>query len=144
MIRFAFYIVLFSGLLSCSLLSKQGIVGQLDWVSGNQMPGPDKMPPTRQGVMREVQIYELLNLNDVEIEGAFIRKVNKPIVKTTFSDKNGLFKVNLPSGAYSILIKVEGGLFANQFDQNNNIQHVIVKEKGFSRVTIKINYKAAY
>jgi len=125
-------------------MNKQGILGQLDWVSGNQMPGPDKKPEARQGVVREVQIYELLNQNDVESEDGFIKKVNKPLLKTVVSDSNGVFKVSLPPGSYSILIKEAKGLFANQFDQNNNIQPVIVKDKGFSRVNIIINYEAAY
>jgi len=52
-------------------------VGQLVWVTGNQMPGPDKKPEARQGVVREVHVYELLNQNDVESDGVFIKKVKK-------------------------------------------------------------------
>jgi len=66
------------------------------------------------------------------------------LIKTAVSDSNRNFKVSLPPGSYSILIKEANGLFANQFDQNNNIQPVIVKETGFSEVTIIINYEAAY
>lgn len=144
MIRYLFPLILLFIFTTCGSLNKQGIVGQLDWVTGNQMPGPDKKPVARQGVAREVQIYELLNQNDVESDGVFIKKVNKTLVKTVLSDSNGNFKVSLPPGLYSILIKEADGLFANQFDQNNNIQPVIVKEKGFSRVNIIINYEAAY
>jgi len=144
MIRYLFYLILIFILTCCGSLNKQGIVGQLDWVTGNQMPGPDKIPVARQGVVREVQIYELLSQSDVESDGVFIKKVNKPLVKTVVSDSNGKFKVSLPTGSYSILIKETNGLFANQFDHNNNIQPVIVKEKRFSEVTITINYEAAY
>lgn len=144
MIRYLFALILFLIFSNCGSLNKQGIVGQLNWVTGNQMPGPDKKPVARQGVVREVHIYQLLNLNDVESDGVFIKKVNKPLVKTVVSDSNGNFKVVLPPGSYSILIKEANGLFANQFDHNNHIQPVIVKEKGFSEVTITINYEAAY
>lgn len=144
MTRYLFSVILFFIFTSCGSLNQQGIVGQLDWVTGNQMPGPDKKPVARQGVVREVHIYELLNQSDVESDGVFIKKVNRPLVKTVVSDSNGNFKVSLPPGSYSILIKEANGLFANQFDQNNNIQPVIVKEKGFCRVNIIINYEAAY
>jgi hypothetical protein len=144
MIRYLFSLILFFIFTTCGSLNKQGIVGQLVWVSGNQMPGPDKKPEARQGVVREVHVYELLNQNDVESDGVFIKKVKKPLIKTAVSDSNGNFKVSLPPGSYSILIKEANGLFANQFDQNNNIQPVIVKETGFSQINIIINYEAAY
>ncbi len=108
------------------------------------MPGPDKKPASRTVVVREIHIYELLTLSDVEHEGVFITKVNKPLVKTAISDTDGIFKVSLPPGTYSVLVKEEAGLFANQYDQHNNIQPVIVKEKGFVQVAIKIDYEAAY
>ena len=127
----------------CSTL-KQGIEGNLIWVEGNQMPGPDRKPTTPQGVAREVHIYPLLSMNDVTLEGVFVSEVNKPLFKKIQSNQKGKFMVNLPPGDYSILIKENDGLFVNTFDGQNHLNPITVTTNQVTRVDITINYKAAY
>ncbi len=124
--------------------TKQGIEGQLSWVTGNQMPGPDKKPSALVGVEREVYIYPAITLTDVESDGGFISKVNKPLIQQVKSDAQGRFKVSLKPGIYSILVKEEKGLFANRFDGQNHINPVTVKPGERTSVIIVIDYEAAY
>lgn len=123
---------------------KQGIEGKLIWVTGNQMPGPDRKPTPLQGVAREVYIYPLLSLSDVKMEGVFVSEINQQPIAKIQSDQNGNFAVNLPPGKYSILVKENDGLFVNTFDSQNHINPVEVKNRNVSRMEISINYMAAY
>lgn len=127
----------------CSTL-KQGIEGNLIWVEGNQMPGPDRKPSALQGVTREIYIYPLLSLDDVTLEGVFVSEVNKPLFKKIMSDQNGKFTVDLPAGEYSILIKENDGLFVNLFDEKNHLNPITVSSNQVTWVDITINYKAVY
>ena len=61
-----FLILAFFGIVQFTKGPKEGIQGQVFWVSGNQMPGPGKAIPPQQGVTREVVVYKAATLQDVE------------------------------------------------------------------------------
>ena len=130
---------------SCSALSqKQGLRGQVFWVSGNQMPGPEAILSTNQGATREILIYELTSFKDVTQVGPFFRDVKTKMVATIQSRPDGTFKIKLPPGAYSVFTKERNGLYANLFDEKNNINPVMVKNGQYAWRTITIDYDAAY
>lgn len=126
------------------LAQKQGITGTVSLVTGNQMPGPGAKPSAPAGVAREIHIYELTKVSEVEMDGVFVTKIDKKLIRKICSKKNGQFKVKLPAGKYTLLIKEPAGLFANIFDVENNIQPVTVKSGQFVEVAIQINHGAAY
>jgi len=123
----------------------QGIKGQVLWISGNQMPQPDAMKPGRNGVQRELHVYELTTIDQASRspEGLFTDIKTRLITKIV-TKKDGSFKLRLPPGQYTLFVKEENGLFANRFDQNNAISPVIVSQKQFTWLPIKVDYKAAY
>lgn len=123
---------------------RQGIKGQLYWVYGNQMPGPEKNHIPRQGIAREIYVYELTSLPYVEMQDGFYKKVHNRFVKSVFSKPDGSFKVKLPPGRYSVFVKENKGLFANIFDSENNISPVTVERRKYSWITITIDYQAVY
>jgi hypothetical protein len=123
---------------------KQGIRGQVFWIAGNQMPGPDARPSAKLGVQREVYIYELTLLSNCTMEEGFFTHVSTKLITKVVSDEDGSFKVKLPIGQYSVFIKEPKGLFANLFDKDNTVNPVVVKEKRYSWITIAIDYQAAY
>ena len=130
---------------SCSALSqKQGLRGQVFWVSGNQMPGPEAILSPNQGATREICIYELTSIKDVTQVGPFFRDVKTKMVATIQSKPDGTFKVKLQPGAYSVFTKERNGLYANLFDEKNNINPVMVKDGQYAWRTITIDYDAAY
>ncbi|MBX2971434.1 MAG: carboxypeptidase regulatory-like domain-containing protein [Cyclobacteriaceae bacterium] len=123
----------------------QGISGRVEWVSGNQMPGPDRPATKAKGIKREIWIYQPTTIAEVEAsEGVFFSNVKTTLVKKAKSNCKGRFRVNLPPGEYSIFIKEKNGLFANQFDGLNRIHCVTVKPGEFTEITVLVNYEAAY
>jgi len=127
-----------------SQAQRQGIKGQLYWVHGNQMPGPEKRHIPRQGVAREIFIYEVTSAPFAEMENGFYKKIHSRFIKSTFSKPDGSFKVKLPPGDYSVFVKENKGLYANVFDSENHISPVTVKPRKFSWITITIDYEASY
>ncbi|MDZ4716293.1 MAG: carboxypeptidase regulatory-like domain-containing protein [Cytophagales bacterium] len=123
---------------------KQGLHGQVFWVSGNQMPGPDAVLSPNQGACREVLVYELTSFADATQVGPFFRDIKTRLVATVQSKADGTFKIKLPPGSYSVFTKERSGLYANLFDQYNNINPVVIKPGNYSWKTITIDYEVAY
>ncbi len=131
---------------TCSTtLPKQGIKGQVLWVSGNQLPGPDSKRTAHYGVQRELHIYELTTTHQATMspEG-FFSNIKTKLVTVVTTKADGSFKLRLPAGKYSVFVKEDKGLFANHFDENNAINLITVKEKQFTWLPISIDYQAAY
>lgn len=127
------------------LYAQQGIKGKVEWVSGNQMPGPGKKETKAQPIVREIYIYEATTTQQAASQGAtFFSDVSTKLIKTIKSKKDGNFCVKLPPGEYSVLVKEDHGLFANQFDGKGRIQCIEVKKGEFARLVIQVNYEAVY
>lgn len=127
------------------LAQKQGIRGQVVWVSGNQMPGPDRKITESPGIKREIYIYQATTLDQATVQdGVFFSNITTALVKEIRSNKKGKFCVKLPPGEYSVFVKESRGLFANSFDMNNRIQCITVKSGEYANPVIQVNYEAAY
>lgn len=127
------------------LAQKQGIRGQVFWLSGNQMPGPrNPAQAPQQGIVREVQVYKVASPTDVVVENSYYKEVRTGLVATAISGPDGYFKIKLPPGEYSVFTVESKGLFANMFDARNRINPVVVKPGKYTWVTITIDYEAAY
>ena len=127
-----------------ALSQKQGVHGQVFWVSGNQMPGPEAILSPNQGAVREILVYELTNFKDVTQVGPFFRDIKTKMVAAILSKPDGTFRLKLPPGAYSVFTKEKNGLYANLFDEKSNINPVLVKSGHYAWKTITIDYEAAY
>ena len=141
--------ILIPGLLiiSCVMVAhaqKQGIQGEVFWLSGNQMPGPGHVSSPQQGIVREVYIYKITRMQDVEQTNNFFTNIKTELVTQTFSKTDGSFKVKLLPGEYSVFVKEPNGLFANLFDGEGRINPVVVKPKKYSWITITVDYEAVY
>lgn len=123
---------------------KQGVQGQVFWLSGNLMPGPGKGASPQQGIVREVFIYNAANQKDNPSEDGFFKEINSTFVQKTTSAPDGSFKVKLPPGRYSVFVKEEKGLFANLFSSDGCINCITVRPKKYAWVTITVDYEAAY
>ena len=123
---------------------KQGIKGQVLWVSGNQMPGTSKKITPQQGIVREVVIYPEIKLKDTKQTDGFFTITQSVPVATVLSKSDGSFYVKLPPGNYSVFTKESKGLFANLFDGQGIINPVKVKPKKYTWITLAIDYEAVY
>ncbi|GAB3765424.1 hypothetical protein [Spirosoma pomorum] len=124
----------------------QGVCGIVIVKRGNQMPGPDASPRKGEPVERDVLIYPLLNMNQVQSnESGFITSVGgKQPVKTVRSGKDGRFCISLPVGQYSLLVKEPGGLYANLSDSQNNIFPVTIQKNRQVTVGVTISHQATF
>src|SRR5271154_2706134 len=75
----------------------QGIEGYIYFVSGNQMPSPDRRPSPPKGIKSTLYIYPLTNINQVtqRQQSPFYSAIKTKIIKKTESDSTGFFKVQL-------------------------------------------------
>lgn len=123
----------------------QGISGQVLWYEGDLMPGFNKEPVAGKPIEREIHIYKATTIDQAEVlEGTFYSNINSELVLTTISDEDGKFIVSLDTGTYSVFVKEARGLFANRFDQGGFINPVTIRENELVRITIKVDYMAAY
>lgn len=124
----------------------QGICGTVVMKRGNYMPSPDRPAPKGQPAEREVLIFPLLNMSQVEAgDNGFINSVGEAkLIKTVKSGKDGKFCVSLPVGQYSVLVREPKGLYANLFDTQNNIFPVNVQKNRRSDVRVEISHQAVF
>jgi len=127
-----------------SFAQKQGICGKVVWVSGNQMPGPDKKTTLPKGVVREIFVYEATTDQQTTNENGFYKDTHTKLVAKIKSKSNGTFSVKLSPGIYSVFVKEEKGLWANTFDGEGHINPVTVTAKNWTNLLVQINYEAAY
>ena len=110
------------------------------------MPGPGKKNGSGTPVEREVLIFPLLNLSQVEDgDNGIITSVReaKP-VKTIRTEKDGTFCVSLPVGRYSVIVQEPKGLYANVSDTQNNIFPVNVQKNRQSTIRVEITHQAVF
>ena len=127
----------------------QGITGQVTWLEGNQMPmvtesgNPDPKSKPKP-IKRKVRVYPLVKFSDLKlVDGLFTGIAEKPLTEVE-TDGNGNYSISLSPGRYSVFIVEEGGLFANVFDGEGNVQPVTVKEGEWTLLDVVVNYKAVF
>ncbi len=124
----------------------EGILsGQLVWITGNQMPGPDKKHDAGNGVQRVVLIYPPTLRSECETnsQGLYTSVPGTPVT-TVLTGTDGKFTVHLKEGNYSILTREENGMFAGIFDTNGTLNPVHIEKRDTTHIRIDINYTAAY
>ena len=137
-------VLAFFGFVQFTKGPKEGIQGQVFWLSGNQMPGPGKSIPPQQGVTREIVVYKAAILQETEQTDQFFNNVKTELVAKAMSKPDGTFKIKLPPGKYSVFTQETKGLFANVIDKNGCVSCVEVRPKKYSWVAITVDYEAAY
>ena len=139
-----FLILAFFALFQFSKPPKEGIEGQVFWISGNQMPGPGRGVSAQQGVSREIVVYQKLLDGQVQRDNQFVAELPGPPIATDRSQPDGKFKIRLPPGEYSLFTREERGLFVNVIDRNGCLNCIVVQPRKFTWVTITVDYEAVY
>lgn len=108
------------------------------------MPGPGAKRDAGKAIEREIWVYEPTALGQAVSGSGFYTEIRTRLVAKAKSEPDGMYKIKLPPGRYSVFTKEPGGLFANLFDGDGIINPVIVKDRGYTRLDIVINYAASY
>ncbi|MDB5261054.1 MAG: hypothetical protein JWQ14_335 [Adhaeribacter sp.] len=127
----------------------QGILGTVSVVEGNRMPGPGRKNSERDAESekispREIFVYELTNLKQVQVKGPFYSNIQTKLVAKVTTGADGLFRVSLAPGRYSVFSKEPNGLFANRLDGEGNIYPVVVTENRLTLIDFMVDYNASY
>lgn len=125
---------------------KQGVYGTVTWVSGNMMPSPDE-PRASEGrpVERQINIYKVVTINEVEGTAPLYRAVQGKLVKSVKSNSKGYYECELEPGDYSVfVVEKNGELFANISNGRGQINPITVQSNNGVKFDIQINYQAAY
>lgn len=143
------YALSFLTLLSCASSQSRQQTGQLcgtiAWQSGNRMPSPDQPPAQPVGIARDIRIYELTQLSQVQRQNGFIHSIPSKLIATAQSDAAGHFCVKLPVGKYSVFVdEKDKGLWSNLFDGEGHIFPVEIKAGAVTHIEFLVNYKASY
>jgi hypothetical protein len=105
---------------------------------------PSKTNPNGTTIKRIIRVYPLINIEDVSIENGLIRNLAASPITEIETDEDGKYSLKLSPGSYSVFTVEEGGLFANIFDGQGNVQPVTVKEGQWTKLDIVINHKAVF
>jgi len=124
----------------------QGIEGFIYFISGNQMPSPNRKPALPKGIRTILYIYHLTNINQVIRQGqsVFYSFVNTKFITKAESDTTGYFKIHLDPGRYSLFTKKGSLFYASIFDKDNNIAPAEVFADKVTKVEVRIEYDATY
>jgi hypothetical protein len=94
---------------------KTGIKGQITDVSGmDLMPSPDAPMPKGVPLAAKIIICKPITMDGL-VENV-ITTVPTKIIRTTYANKNGFYKVKVPVGQYTILVKVASGWYVSHVE----------------------------
>ncbi len=128
---------------------RQGILGKVVWVEGNQMPTVGVNNETTKSsrdtaIVRTVYIYTLTHQDEATMEDGFYTSIDTELVSEVTTDQQGQFQTALPPGRYSLFVKEPKGWYANLYDGEGHIHPVTVAGDSVSEVVIKVDYEAVY
>ena len=122
----------------------QGVEGKVLFWEGNHMPvsGTGSITPAE----RLIHVHTATRRSDVVWSDTptLAEKISTKRVALVHSTEDGIFRVNLPAGTYSIFVEEEDGLYANFSNGDGILQPIVVKVDSVSKTTINITYKAVF
>jgi len=125
---------------------EQGISGYILQEKGNRMPSPDKPASAPKGLKTVVFIHpvtEITQLTKLATPGLY-QSINTPAVASATTDSTGYFSVSLPPGSYSVFVKYGDGIYANWFNEKNQVSPVEVLEHKVTTVKLIVSAGASY
>ena len=122
------------------------IFGQVTFVEGNMMPSPDGPKAGGRPVRRQIGIFRLTSFRQTKPgvrTGFFAAMGSRPLL-TTWSAKDGTYRLRLKPGTYTVCVREGGQWYANLSDHLGQINPVLVQHDSTTHHDLMINYKAIY
>jgi hypothetical protein len=89
-------------------------------------------------------VYPLVKIQELKMEDGLFAPIAEKPLKEVETDENGRYSISLSPGKYSVFIVEAGGLFANSFDSEGNVQPVTVKAGEWTILDVVVNYAASF
>ena len=144
-IKRSFYLLMVALFLNCSN-SKVLVRGKLQKPTGNQMPSPDLPNETPAGVSGFVYFFEptLVNMGLPTGEVGTFLMTNKTLIAKSLANKEGLFKVKLRPGNYTVMIGKNGQFYSNISNLEGFINPIVVEKKDNKPLVLSADWDAIY
>ena len=123
----------------------QGVAGKVEKLKGNFMPG---VVGPGIGIGRRGQKTPLSV--PVHVFRGKVKAFKKPdrnhaaLVKVVRSDKDGVFKVELPTGEYTVVAEIDGKLYLNHFTGSGHWATATVRQGQWTTFNIEDTSQAAF
>jgi hypothetical protein len=88
-------------------------------------------------------VTDITQLTQLSTSGLY-KAISTPPQATTTTDSTGYFSVALPTGAYSVFVKYGEGVYANWFNEKNQVSPVEVLEQKVTKVKLIVSAGASY
>lgn len=139
------FVLLGVALLSCGS-PKVLVTGKVQRVIGNQMPSPDLANEEPAGFSTMVYFFEptLMNMASPTGEQGLFMMTDKKLVAKVLADKNGVFKLKLKPGKYSVLLGKDGQYYANISDIEGLINPVEINQGIKKNMVLRADWGAIY
>jgi len=120
----------------------QGIYGEVTLITGNCMPSPasednndcEYSSVSRKIYIRETATTENMNMTYLDTETT--------LVKTTESDNNGQYQVELPPGNYSVFVEDKGKEYCKRITGDGEACPITIEENKTKEYDIEIDHAA--
>ena len=144
-LKWSLYLVVASSFLACSS-AKVVVRGKLQKPTGNQMPSPDLPSETPAGVSGFVYFFEptLVNMGLPTGEVGTFLMTNKTLIAKSLANKEGLFKVKLRPGNYTVMIGKNGQFYSNISNLEGFINPIVVQRKDNMPLVLSADWDAIY
>ena len=123
----------------------QGVTGKVLFKEGQFAPSGEILDNGKvYGIERQIFVYELTNIKDVDAaEDDFVKHISTEVIDSMVSDKHGNFSKELPEGKYSVFIKESNRLYSKIGD-NDYYMPVTVFKDSSTNIIIEVDYRASY
>lgn len=124
----------------------QGINGYVIENQGNRMPMKGFEQKISKGFVCNILVFDSTSINDTKpnyISNVY-EIINTKLVASLDTDSSGHFSVNLPTGKYSLFIKLGNKYYANLFNQYNQIAMFEVFPNRYTEAKLTMNRAATY
>lgn len=139
------FVLLSAALFSCSS-AKVLVAGKVQRIMGNQMPSPDLAKEEPVGFSTTVYFFEptLVNMGLPTGEQGVFMMTDKKLVAKVLAEKDGIFKLKLKPGKYSVLLGKDGQYYSNISDLEGLINPIEINKSSKKPLVLKADWGAIY
>ena len=139
------FMVLLAPFLMGFCLLQQGIKGKVLLQKDAMMPLKGRSTQEGKPYSTLVYIYETISMDQlVGQNGNSVNDVKAKLIKKVQSNPNGVFKIRLRPGKYSIVLGYQDGYYIPFFSGSNGVAFVEVRKHQFHEIDLTITASSIF